>query len=57
LSWVQIKLSEEIVARWGHTSYYYNGDVYVFGGRAVDDLNDLFTINVASGKVNHLKAK
>jgi hypothetical protein len=54
---MQIKLSEEIVARWGHTSYFYNGDVYVFGGRAGDDLQDLFTINVTSGKVNHLKAK
>ena len=57
LVWVEIKLSEEIVARWGHTSYYYNGEVYVFGGRATDDLNDLFSVNPTNGKVTPLKAK
>ena len=50
LRWEKVKLNGEITERWGHSSHYYKGEIFVFGGRASEDMNDLVAINVENGE-------
>lgn len=55
LKWQQIKLTKEVTARWGQTTHFYNGQIYIFGGRAEEDLNELVAIDIKSGNVRDIK--
>jgi hypothetical protein len=54
LRWGKVELKGEITERWGHTTNYYNGDIFVFGGRSSEDMNDLAAISLADGAVRRI---
>ena len=34
------------LTRWGHSSAVYNGNIYIFGGRFSNDLNDVLVFDL-----------
>ena len=46
LEWRQIKIEGDVVGRWGHTLHHYDGNLYIFGGRADEDMNEMLSISL-----------
>ena len=47
LEWKERKLDgSAFLTRWGHSSAVYNGNIYIFGGRFSNDLNDVLVFDL-----------
>lgn len=57
LTWKEVHLESKVTPRWGQSMHFYDGLIYIFGGRASDDLDDLFSIDPNTGEVKMIKAE
>lgn len=56
LKWKQLKPEgSAFLTRWGHSSAVYNGNIYIFGGRFSNDLNDVLILDIEKNKLKNLK--
>lgn len=43
------------LTRWGHTSVVYDNQIYVYGGRFCNDLNDILVLDPKKNTMSPLK--
>lgn len=46
LQWQKMTLNGSVTERWGHTMAHYHNQLFIFGGRSNEDLNDLISIDL-----------
>ena len=57
LAWKEVSLKSKVTPRWGQSTHYYDGLIYVFGGRSSEDLQDLFSLDPRTGEVKVIEAE